>query len=97
MKAQGIGPSEIAKALKIGRPSVYRVPDPPDAAPGQPWRGAVSAEPAAGTVRVGKRPRPERWQHREPGSALANETERSTDAERSHAIVATSLTTTPFD
>jgi DNA invertase Pin-like site-specific DNA recombinase len=25
MKAQGRGPSEIAKALKIGRASVYRV------------------------------------------------------------------------
>src|SRR5271154_6440449 len=34
MKAEGLGASEIAKALKIGRPSVYRVPDPPDAAPG---------------------------------------------------------------
>jgi DNA invertase Pin-like site-specific DNA recombinase len=25
LKAQGLGPSEIAKALKIGRASVYRV------------------------------------------------------------------------
>jgi DNA invertase Pin-like site-specific DNA recombinase len=27
MKAQGLGASEIAKALKIGRASVYRVPE----------------------------------------------------------------------
>jgi DNA invertase Pin-like site-specific DNA recombinase len=28
MKAQGLGASEIAKALKIGRASVYRVLEP---------------------------------------------------------------------
>jgi DNA invertase Pin-like site-specific DNA recombinase len=28
MKAQGLGASEIAKALKIGRVSVYRVLEP---------------------------------------------------------------------
>jgi DNA invertase Pin-like site-specific DNA recombinase len=29
LKAQGLGPTEIAKALKIGRASVYRVLDAP--------------------------------------------------------------------
>jgi hypothetical protein len=61
MKAQRLGASEIAKALKIGRPSVYRVPDPPDAAPGS---GSAARRGVSGTCgrnsAVGKRPRPER-------------------------------------
>jgi len=35
MKAQGLGASEIAKALKIGRASVYQVPEADDAAKSQ--------------------------------------------------------------
>jgi DNA invertase Pin-like site-specific DNA recombinase len=45
LKAQGLGPSEIARALKIGRASVYRV-----LAEGPPRRGArtiLSSQPRA--------------------------------------------------
>jgi DNA invertase Pin-like site-specific DNA recombinase len=41
LKAQGLGPSEIARALKIGRASVYRI-----LAEGPPKRGAQAIESA---------------------------------------------------
>jgi hypothetical protein len=45
MKAQGVGASEIAKALKIGRASVYRFWKPDDPADGADSKGSIRGLP----------------------------------------------------